>query len=80
MDGFEFLQKFRRMGDKGHVPVVVLTAKDLTKKEKEILSGMATAVLTKSENQIDDLILSISEFMSPSDAKVSVEQSKVDGE
>jgi PAS domain S-box-containing protein len=80
MDGFEFLQKFRRMGDKGHVPVVVLTAKDLTKKEKETLSGMATAVLTKSENKIDDLILSISEFMSPSDAKVSVEQSKVDGE
>jgi CheY-like chemotaxis protein len=38
MDGFEFLDKFNSRVDWRHVPVVVITAKQLTSAERGLLS------------------------------------------
>ena len=47
MDGFEFLEEMRSHSKWAAVPVVVLTSKDLTKKELGILSGSVRKILAK---------------------------------
>jgi len=47
MDGFEFLAEFRRREELRSVPVVVLTAKDLTAAEHDRLQGSIETVLQK---------------------------------
>src|SRR5262249_1148266 len=39
MDGFEFLEKLRRRPDWQNIPVVVVTAKDLTEEDRDRLNG-----------------------------------------
>lgn len=48
MDGFEFLDHLRRREDAADVPVVVLTAKDLSEKERAFLAERTILVLSKS--------------------------------
>jgi CheY-like chemotaxis protein len=47
MDGFEFLAQLRERVEFRTVPVVVLTAKDLTTADHELLNGSIEAVLRK---------------------------------
>ena len=47
MDGFEFLDTFNSRADWRHVPVVVITAKQLTAAERALLSGRARTVIRK---------------------------------
>src|ERR1700722_546534 len=47
MDGFEFLDTFNSHADWRHVPVVVITAKELTAVERGLLSGQARSVIQK---------------------------------
>lgn len=47
MDGFEFLDTFNSRADWRHVPVVVITAKQLTAAERALLSGRARIVISK---------------------------------
>jgi CheY-like chemotaxis protein len=47
MDGFEFLDTFNSHADWRHVPVVVITAKQLTAAERGLLSGQARSVIKK---------------------------------
>jgi PAS domain S-box-containing protein len=56
MDGFEFLQRIRKSEAWREVPVVVLTAKDLTAEERETLSDAATSVLAKSDDDGGELM------------------------
>ena len=56
MDGFEFLQRIRQSDDWRNVPVVVLTAKDLTPEEREKLSTNAASVLAKSDDEAGELM------------------------
>jgi signal transduction histidine kinase/DNA-binding response OmpR family regulator len=55
MDGFEFLAALRAMPDSGEVPIVVLTAKDLSDSERERLSREVETVLRKSMHSRDEL-------------------------
>jgi len=55
MDGETFLRVLRETKEHSSLPVVVLTSRDLTAQERRHLSGMASAVLHKSENLSDDL-------------------------
>ncbi|WP_185962626.1 response regulator [Thalassomonas sp. M1454] len=59
MDGFEFLQKLRATQKGSNVPVIVLTAKDLSKEEKEILQGNVKQVFSKGDTSIDELVSQI---------------------
>jgi len=47
MDGFAFLEAIQGRRALGHVPVVVLTAKQLTAEEKRMLSGRTEGILAK---------------------------------
>jgi len=48
MDGFEFLEALRARGGDGEVPVIVITAKDLTEAERARLNGAVASILEKA--------------------------------
>ena len=48
MDGFQVLNEIRARPEIGDLPIVVVTAKDLTEQDKKLLSGKVSLVLTKS--------------------------------
>jgi signal transduction histidine kinase/DNA-binding response OmpR family regulator len=47
MDGFSFVEEFRRIPEAGHVPVIILTAKDLTSEDRERLNGRVESIMVK---------------------------------
>ena len=55
MDGFEFLATLRATPDGSGIPIVVLTAKDLSDSERERLAGEVKTVLRKSMHSRDEL-------------------------
>ncbi|MBL8662838.1 MAG: response regulator, partial [Candidatus Odyssella sp.] len=60
MDGFEFVKAMRtRLGDAADIPIVVLTAKDLTAEDRARLAGEAEKVLRKSLHSREELAAEI---------------------
>jgi signal transduction histidine kinase/CheY-like chemotaxis protein len=55
MDGFEFLAALQATPDASEIPIVVLTAKELSEAERERLAGETKAVLRKSMHSRDEL-------------------------
>ena len=55
MDGFQFLERLRDSAEPINVPVVVLTAKDLTAEERTYLAERTVLVLGKSAQPITSL-------------------------
>jgi CheY-like chemotaxis protein len=55
MDGFEFLATLRATPDGSGIPIVVLTAKDLSDSERERLAGEVKTVMRKSMHSRDEL-------------------------
>ncbi len=47
MDGFEFMEALHRRGDHAGIPVVVITAKDLTEEDRQRLDGGVRRILQK---------------------------------
>jgi CheY-like chemotaxis protein len=56
MDGFEFLDEVRRRPAWRNVPVIVLTAKDLTEGDRRRLSGRATQIIQKAGQSREQLV------------------------
>src|SRR5262249_2257919 len=56
MDGFEFLEAFRKDSAWREVPVVVLTAKDITDEDRRRLNGSVERILSKGMGNLDDLL------------------------
>ena len=50
MDGFTFLEEFRRIADARSIPVIVLTAKDLTDDDRRRLNGYVERIVQKGSN------------------------------
>jgi PAS domain S-box-containing protein len=67
MDGYEFLSHFRKLEGSQETPVIVVTAKDLSIKEREELAGCVSGILTKEENYVEDLIESIGALVGKSE-------------
>jgi CheY-like chemotaxis protein len=59
MDGFEFLSEIRSLPRASTVPVVVVTAKELTADERRQLNGQVTTVLEKGNHSRDELLSEI---------------------
>ena len=55
MDGFEFLEHFRQRPGCRDVPVVVLTAKDLTEDDRRRLNGQVINILQKGAHSLTHL-------------------------
>jgi CheY-like chemotaxis protein len=51
MDGFELLDALRSDGEWREIPVLILTAKDLTDEERERLNGGIERILQKRDRQ-----------------------------
>jgi CheY-like chemotaxis protein len=56
MDGFEFLQALRQREAWRGIPVIVLTAKDLTAEDRRRLNGLVARIVQKGGASRDDLL------------------------
>jgi CheY-like chemotaxis protein len=56
LDGFDFLLEMRTHAEWQDIPVIVLTAKDLTEEDQRILSGRVEQVLEKSVHSREQLL------------------------
>ncbi len=59
MDGFEFLDALRSDGDRRSIPVVVVTARDLTEEDRRRLNGGVERIVAKSPRDPDALLAQI---------------------
>jgi CheY-like chemotaxis protein len=63
MDGFEFLIEMRREAEWRDIPVLVVTAKDLTAEERARLNGDVERVLQKGGSELDKLLKEIARIL-----------------
>jgi signal transduction histidine kinase/CheY-like chemotaxis protein len=66
MDGFEFLAELRRDEERRSIPVVIVTAKELTAEDLEKLNGQVTRVIQKGGGTRDGLLAQIHELVAAS--------------
>ena len=60
MDGFEFLERVQAREEWRHVPVVVITAKQLSGAERSMLSSRARSIVEKRTSIDSDITTAIS--------------------
>ncbi len=58
-DGFKIIDAIKADEDTSHIPIIVLTAKELTVQERERLSGQIDSLLQKGSFMDEDLLQSI---------------------
>jgi len=63
MDGFQFLTELQKTEHGSSIPVIVVTAKDLTSEDREQLSGVVEEILMKSAYERDSLLNKISQLI-----------------
>ena len=63
MDGFGFVEEYRKHEDWHSVPVVVVTAKTLTKEEKRKLDGWVEAMYSKLDSSVEDVLKDIKNLL-----------------
>jgi CheY-like chemotaxis protein len=56
LDGFGFVAEMRRNPSWQHIPIVVISAKDLTESERQQLSGAVDQVIAKGGLSPDELV------------------------
>jgi CheY-like chemotaxis protein len=61
MDGFEFLRELRQRPAFGDVPVIVVTAKELTAEDVRILSGQTDGIIAKDQTYLTELAAAVRE-------------------
>ncbi|WP_244937351.1 hybrid sensor histidine kinase/response regulator, partial [Methylobacterium crusticola] len=69
MDGFGFLRALRARPEWRDIPVVVLTAKDVTAEDRRRLAGQADRVLQKGQLSLSDLAATLRTLTAPTGAE-----------
>lgn len=69
MDGFEFLALLRQNPKYADIPVIVVTAKDLTQNDRELLTGSVTQIIEKGAVNRDKLLRDITQMLAKSENK-----------
>jgi signal transduction histidine kinase/DNA-binding response OmpR family regulator/HAMP domain-containing protein len=69
MDGFEFLRELRRQPALANVPVIVVTAKELTAEDVRILSGQTDGIVTKDQTYLTELAAAVRERLARQPAR-----------
>jgi len=64
MNGFEVLDKVRSSAELKDLPVIIVTAKDLTSQERKLIEAKASSLLTKNESISKDLLQEIKRILS----------------
>jgi PAS domain S-box-containing protein len=75
MDGFAFLRALRARREWRDIPVVVLTAKDVTADDRRRLAGQADRVLQKGRLGLSDLAETLRSLVSPASMQPTTELS-----
>jgi signal transduction histidine kinase/DNA-binding response OmpR family regulator len=63
MDGFEFLVEFRYGEDHRSIPIIVVTAKDLTEEERQLLNGGVDRIIEKGGLSRERMLEQVREFV-----------------
>ncbi len=63
VDGFGFMQELRKRPECAHVPVIVITAKDLTEDDRRRLSGEVARILGKDATSREQLVAEVRQFL-----------------
>ena len=69
MDGFEFVAEFRRHEAWREIPIVVVTAKDLTRDDRDRLNGYVQRILQKGAYSREQLLAEVRELVAASVAR-----------
>jgi CheY-like chemotaxis protein len=69
MDGFEFVAEFRQHAAWRAVPIVVITAKDLTREDRDRLNGYVQRILQKGAYSREQLLVEVRELVAASVAR-----------
>jgi len=69
MDGFEFVTEFRRHESWRAIPIVVITARDLSREDRERLNGYVQKILQKGAHDRDALLAEVRELVQTSVAR-----------
>jgi CheY-like chemotaxis protein len=64
MDGFEFADRVRRHPEWRSIPIVVVTARDLSTDERRRLSGYVETILQKAGDSHEMVLRQVSERLS----------------
>ena len=59
MDGFEFLRELRRRPTLSDVPVIVVTAKDLTAEDARVLNQRTECIIAKDQDYLTELATAV---------------------
>jgi CheY-like chemotaxis protein len=62
MNGFAFLEELQKLPGAGEVPVIVLTAKDLTGEDRKRLNGHVRKIMAKGEG-IESVLKKVQELV-----------------
>ncbi len=63
VDGFGFMQELRKRPDCAQVPVIVITAKDLTEEDRRRLSGEVARILGKDSTSREQLVAEVRQLL-----------------
>ena len=63
MDGFEFAERVHQHPEWRAIPIVVVTAKDLTAKERSRLNGYVETILTKANHSREALLRQVRDLV-----------------
>ena len=63
MDGFEVLEKIRMDPETGNLPVIIVTAKDLSIEDRKRLEGSVSSILAKSDTTSKALLEEIKKIL-----------------
>ena len=61
MDGFDFIHELRKTPAWRSIPVVVLTAQDVSEEDRQRLNGSVAKILRKAAYRRDELLLEVRE-------------------
>ena len=63
MNGFDFIRELRKNPELRNIPVVILTAKDLTVEDRQQLKGNVEQILQKGDYSRDQLLNEVRELV-----------------
>ena len=63
VDGFGFMQELRKRPECAQVPVIVITAKDLTEEDRRRLSGDVARILGKDATSREQIVAEVRKFL-----------------
>jgi len=63
MDGFQFIAELRKHKDRRSIPVVVITAKDLTSEDRQRLNGYVEKIIQKETSTSEKLLAEVRDLV-----------------